>query len=135
MREIKFRYRFQNRKTKEIITAILDIPKIENQGLDPNPFKEYLTWQILSRDQYTGLKDKNGKEIYEGDIVTAAYSTPDVYSSSNQRTQRKFDVRWSYYAVGFAPFAESPIEFDTVEVIGNLYENPGLLKKESNSHD
>ena len=76
--------------------------------------------------QYTGLKDKNGKEIYEGDIISSLNFTGQVF--------------WNDFSCGyrFGKTPEADIErtaylnkFASSEylVIGNIYENPELIKK------
>jgi hypothetical protein len=72
--------------------------------------------------QCTGLKDKNGKLIYEGDIIDIG----DGYYEDYPRYQ---EVKYSHGC--FHPFNCSDYghEPDEVEVIGNIYENPELLNK------
>ena len=77
--------------------------------------------------QSTGLFDKNGKEIFEGDIVEN--TTQTVY------LRHKFEVVWnknyaSYQLMNNGFTSNIPLEehFMSYEVIGNIYENPELLE-------
>ena len=84
--------------------------------------------------QSTGLKDKNGKEIFEGDILTDGHTTGDI---RNHPTLGFYIVDESskegYLSdtVGIEDFEEAK-EFmrNSIEVIGNVYENPELLEVE-----
>lgn len=79
--------------------------------------------------QYTGLKDKNGKEIYEGDVLRMSAFSPELNI-----------VRFNRGGFCIEPILEAPLEAgfwpdikyaedDGSEVIGNIYENPELLKQ------
>jgi hypothetical protein len=72
--------------------------------------------------QYTGLKDKNFKEIYEGDMVSY-YDWRDNGTDYGEKILISEPV---YYGGGaFYPICNQPP--DEFEVIGNIYENPELL--------
>jgi len=76
--------------------------------------------------QYTGLKDKNGREIYEGDIVLA---TLKFFNINNEKCKvifhnGSFGVQYGFSTDYFKTFSA----WDEVEVIDNIYDNPELLE-------
>lgn len=80
--------------------------------------------------QCTGLKDINGKFIYEGDIIKYLYYNPERYTKwivvFNPDTL-EFGTR-DYGYIGYQRLTSYSIFNNKVEVIGNIYENPELLK-------
>ena len=72
--------------------------------------------------QYTGLDDKNGKEIYEGDILKGTF-----YGFLMPEYDYVFQIHWDEKEKGFMASYFEPSE---CEVIGNIYDNPELLGEE-----
>jgi len=134
MREIKFRA--WDKKKKEWVGyevgGVMDLTysgkcnafMFDNDNLD---IPESVEWT-----QYTGLKDKNGKEIYEGDIFDCPYS-------NETKNHHRWRVIWGNISGGFVlqrigEACNQNQVHQTVsnlvhrEIIGNIYENPELIK-------
>lgn len=77
--------------------------------------------------QYTGVKDQNGKEIYEGDIVHVT----DFFHCDDKVYKGVVKSAGGYYQIEGQGIRNSPlgwiISSDDIEVIGNIFENPELL--------
>jgi len=67
--------------------------------------------------QYTGLKDRNGKEIYEGDVIQDGW---------NKNTFGVVTFEEGGFRLGFGYAETVGIQSEVAEVIGNIYENPEL---------
>lgn len=83
--------------------------------------------------QSTSLFDKNGMEIYEGDIVKFSDCDDDVYITPVvwDKNYACFGVSFSGgYPISFDYLEEFYTELKDIEVVGNIWENPELLEEE-----
>lgn len=126
-REIKFRGQISNSTIWAYGSFIQESRRYGSQflilelGEDEESEDIKYTVYFPTIGQFTGLRDKNGKEIYEGDVV--------VYPP---RPDDKMEVRWINYAIGFRLIPNlisvANDSWAALEVIGNIHENPELLR-------
>lgn len=124
MREIKFRAWLKEEKITIDVSEI-DFRGEEVSGFDESDvFYEGYGYDYAELMQYTGLKDKNGKEIYEGDI---GKSVDGIFLVTWDEEKAAFVMRFYGYPEETLYLEEM---WNDAEVIGNIYENPELLEGE-----
>lgn len=116
----RFKFRFWDTKTENIITMNERLMYTgRNFNLDLGNMiytsKRFVTMQS------TGLKDKNGKLIYEGDIVKTRDGVLNKVFWENEYAQ------FLSQEIGGFEVCSDFMDYEDIEVIGNIYENPELL--------
>ena len=114
MREIKFR--IWDKQVKRFFYQL--------------PEKHHLMWPRFDVQQFTGLKDKQGKKIYEGDILRGIKPWLVVWDERNfEFSLKKLDKakESEYMRAHFSDFVGTR---KNIEIIGNKWEHPELLKGE-----
>lgn len=155
MREIKFRSWVEHESSSEELNSIYPYMQenpefhgsineiFKENSIEPeNPYACKITYM-----QYTGLKDKNGREIYEGDIIVDG-SVPGPEYGIGGYMFTKYEVKMvnGCFVVECIPdcvndhvFGNYHLLYEVItdgfaEVVGNIYENPELLEVKTNNH-
>jgi len=111
---------------------------VDNAWLSSNELKQYISFQPdrellvptnVKLMQYTGLKDKNGKEIYEGDILIPGWTKDEVFIVVYDEKHARFSEKRSKNNL-LRDGSLLTSKYNPREIIGNIYENPELLKEE-----
>jgi uncharacterized phage protein (TIGR01671 family) len=121
MREIKFRA-WDSYYQKMIYDIVGQ--NVYGEAIEPDGTGYYHSLRKLAVMQYTGLKDKNGREIYEGDVVLDVDSEcigQVVFATPEFSIEFPDKELW--------PFVHDSHQDIHIKVIGNIYENPELVKK------
>lgn len=128
MREILFRgkrmdgkgwvegWYYQLKRSEKIVHYIVENPLPKLVGV-----KEYEVYPTTV-GQFTGLLDKNGKKIFEGDIVMYGDKTASVVFHDSEFSLNFPDNKYIQHGL------LTPKSFSPIAVIGNLHDNPELLK-------
>ena len=117
MREIKFRV-WDNKNN-----IMLQVHNLSSRFSD----EDELGFLIFPLMQYTGLEDKNGKEIYEDDVVVLSNTLADGDKKTCKAVMDGWQSLFESLGDGFyCSMGNTAQNFR--EVIGNAYENPELLK-------
>ena len=130
MREIKFRAWSKKGMMMYDVALLRYFKKLERVGLFHNDFRYNGFTQVelesVALMQFTGLKDKNGKEIYEGDIFDCIYKR----DGCNHKLLVVWDEESACFRIKGYGNCDQPnvtqtmLDIQRKEVIGNIYENP-----------
>jgi len=123
MEEIKFRYVYKSKELGNYEFDFLSIEEIESGKFR----KRGLFYFLLSRNRFTGLRDVNGKDIYEGDIVEMKNWEPKKYQIifkqgafclANNENEFRGDIHYIHHA-------NTP----QAKIVGNIFENQDFLER------
>ena len=125
------KFRMWNRITSQLhLVDGLYFDDGEVEYVDNDDVIRFVSFKNIELMQSTELKDKNGKEIFEGDIIT---NGPDVMCMKRHNTlgfyvEKKGKVEFIADCAILEEFEEDAKEIaDSLEIIGNIYENKELL--------
>lgn len=134
MRDIKFRAYIKdtNKRVPSEINKIVEVKSLHlgsrkaiiGYSKSSSNYGNYsISFDDIELMQYTGLHDKNGEEIYEGDIVYVASEDENAFILWDKETAR-YIIQFKGWCADFDNYYGKELE-----VIGNIYDNKDLLEK------
>lgn len=133
IREILFRGKCCT--TGEWVEGFLGIEELDDYVIQQFSFDEYFASECIDQysvkletvGRYTGLTDKNGKKIFEGDILSGYLD--DLFPEEESRYEVIWhDYGWHIRSNGFLDTPDNGWLKENFEVIGNIHDNPELLE-------
>jgi len=110
----------QGNTNRVVLSYIIPIVSYNQDGFIGRFEKVY----TRTLGQYTGIKDRNGKEIFEGDVVNwfnGHQSENMIVCFANGSFEfKRFQVKNNYYWIN--------VDTESISIIGNIYDNPELTK-------
>lgn len=126
--EDRFRFRvFDYNENKMIYFSSLigiETPH-HDRSSQPNLYNDYVYHKISNYMQSTGLKDRSGKLIYEGDLLKTRFGL--ILKVYWREQSAMFWLETLDGVIPFTFYAKQQLDGDLMEVIGNIYENKELL--------
>ena len=123
MREIRFRAWHKEKKImREVVSIGWTSCGMGNVLVVGELMENPSVYELM---QFTGLYDKNGKEIWKGDIIDSS-SSKEIVVYNEERA--RFEMQSINDVVPIKVFLKGQNEVDNIEVLGNIYENPELLE-------
>lgn len=120
-------------KEEKRMTDVNEMTFIDGEVYLISDVTDFYAYEEFKLMQSTSLFDKNGMEIYEGDIVKFSDCDDDVYITPVvwDKNYTCFGVSFSGgYPISFDYLEEFYTELKDIEVVGDIYENPELLEGE-----
>jgi len=128
MREVKFKIYLQHEETGIVCSKVFSYDCLFSGAAKFALETEFKRRFVIGKAEFTGLKDKDGKEIYEGDIIVCSGNKTmfgEVIFENGQCVYIHRGISNKDYNNGEL----IPVGYG-YKIIGNIYENPELLKNE-----
>ena len=134
MREILFRGKtcngewVQGHLCKDEFGKIYIIHYVPNKYKNVLPDREVILVDPETVGQFTGMTDKNGKEIFEGDVVAFTRVNALGWNTHRVGEVRYYDELPIFYIMASTGDAWDWVDCENIEVIGNIFDNKELLE-------